>query len=50
MMAVLIPCARMRGDAMARRGERYRGVDRGGRLAGPALFVGEDDEMRLAHA
>jgi hypothetical protein len=25
-------------------------VDGRGRLAGPALFVREDDEMRLAHA
>ena len=39
-----------RGDAVARGGERDRGVDRGGRLAGAALFIGEDDEMRLAHA
>ena len=39
-----------RSDAVARCGERDCGVDRGRRLAGPALFVGEDDEMRLAHA
>jgi hypothetical protein len=35
-------------DAVAGGGQRDRGVDRGGRLAGAALFVGEDDEMRLA--
>ena len=38
-----------RTDPVARRGERDRGVDRGGRLAGAALFIGEDDEVRLAH-
>ena len=39
-----------RGDAAAGRGQRDRGVHRRRRLAGAALFVGEDDEMRLAHA
>ena len=38
-----------RADAVAGRGERDRGVDRGRRLAGAALFIGEDDEMRLGH-
>jgi hypothetical protein len=38
-----------RGDAMARCGKRDRGVDRGRRLAGAALFIGENDEMRLSH-
>ena len=37
-----------RGDAMARGGEGDGGVDRGRRLAGAALFIGENDEMRLA--
>ena len=39
-----------RSDPVPRGGERDRRMDRGRRLAGPALFVGEDDEMRLAHA
>jgi hypothetical protein len=30
--------------------ERDGGVDRGRRFSSPALFVGEDDEMRLGHA
>ena len=34
---------------MARRGERDRRVDGSRRLACAALFVGEDDEMRLCH-
>ena len=37
-----------RADAVAGCGERDRRMDRGRRLAGAALFVGEDDEMRLA--
>ena len=32
-----------RGDARAARLQRDRDMDRGGRLAGAALFVGEDD-------
>ena len=39
-----------RAHAVAGRGKRDRRMHRGRRLAGAALFVGEDDEMRLAHA
>ena len=39
-----------RSDTVPGRGERNGGVHRSRRLARPALFVGEDDEMRLAHA
>jgi hypothetical protein len=37
-----------RGDLAPRRGERDGAVDGGGGLAGAALFVGENDEMRPA--
>ena len=36
-----------RGDARALRRQRDRDVHRGGRLARAALFVGEDDDVRL---
>jgi hypothetical protein len=39
-----------RTDAVTRGGERDRRVHGRRRLAGAALFVGEDDEMRLSHA
>ena len=35
---------------MARGGESYCRMDGRRRLASPALFIGEDDEMRLGHA
>ena len=38
-----------RADPVASRGQRDRGMDRGGRFAGSALFIGENDEVRLAH-
>src|SRR3954453_5265885 len=38
-----------RSDAVAGCGQRNCGVNCGRRLAGPALFIGEDDEMWLCH-
>ena len=34
-----------RGDLLTQIGQRHRDVNRRGRFAGPALFVGEDDPM-----
>ncbi len=38
-----------RGDPPAGRGQRDRAVHRGGRLAGAAFLIGENDEMRRRH-
>jgi hypothetical protein len=38
-----------RGHTMSGCGQGNAGMHRSGRLAGPALFIGEDDEMTLAH-
>ncbi len=38
-----------RSDVVTGRGKRDRGVNGSGRFAGAALFIGEDDKMRLGH-
>ena len=38
-----------RGDAVAGGRQGNGGMDGGGRFARPALFIGEDDEVRLCH-